>query len=475
MRELSAAHQAVLFGLGFLVIAVATAAYAQKAPTERHQLVNALRPVGYWPADEGEGEILHDRSGNGNHGRAFHTPWVNGLLDFTSGFQWAEIPGHEKYQGRAFTIGGWLFSRRASYRRNGMLFMGMANPIRLWISPAIILRIREASEIEVVSHGTEDAIGSKAEKDTISANQWQHVLYAYEAGVGKLYLNGQLARSKDNVPFEIGKYPLLIGSCADWWMLHPPGSNSLDGSVRELTLFDRALSPAEVTRLCDATRPERQPRVLAADAIVIDGRETPLGTLSAASAEDRSLALEQLEKRKPEAIRPMSDALLPVLVRSLQEWQTRRVAASLLFKLDREEARAALGEALPRLTQTLQNEGASREERAACALALAEMKGMAKDALPALAAVLGRLLEKEGARLPRVEDIVRNALIRALLDGDPENKQARHVLGLALAKPILDTIDLSRPYLEKVRPLVEEGRYMDALDAYRALPPNKHG
>ena len=448
---------------------------ARTKPADRHQAVVAMQPVGYWPADEGAGEILHDRSGKENHGKIFHTPWEGGLLNFTSGFQWAEIPHHEKYQSKAFTLGGWLFSRRESYRRNGMLFMSAANPIRLWINPSIILRIRQGSEIEVVSNGQADAIGSKADKDTIAVNEWQHVIYTYEAGTGRLYLNGQLVQSRDNVPFEGRKHPLLIGSDADWWMLHPPGSNSLDGSVRDLVLFDRAVKPAEVARLAKATRPEAQPRVLEPDAIVVDGREIPIDKLPDVPVDDRRRALAQLGKRDVQAVRAMSDALLPFLAVALDEWQTRRVAASLLMKLGNDKARAALREALLRLTQTLQAEDAPREERAACALALAEMKGQAKDAVPALVAALEGTLEREGIRLPHVEDVLRNALVRALLDIDPKDGRAHAVLGLALAKPLLESLDLSKPYLAKVRPLVEDGRYLEALDICRTLSPRKHG
>ncbi|GAH86737.1 unnamed protein product, partial [marine sediment metagenome] len=163
--------------------------------SDRHEAVLAMQPVGYWPADEGKGEILQDRSGNDNHGKIFQTPWADGLLDFTSRFEWAEIPSHATYQSEAFTIGGWLFSRRGSYKRKGMLFMGIANPIGMWKNPGTMLRIREGSEVEVVSDGQADAIGSMADKDTVAINQWQHVLYTYAAGTGKLYVNGQLVQS----------------------------------------------------------------------------------------------------------------------------------------------------------------------------------------------------------------------------------------------------------------------------------------
>ena len=81
-----------------------------------------------------------------------------------------------------------------------------------------------------------------------------------------------------------------------------------------------------------------------------------------------------------------------------------------------------------------------------------------------------RIVEREGARLPRIEDLLRNAVTRALLDIDPENERVRSLLGETLAKPILDSLDLSRAYLDEVRPLVEAGQYMEALDIYRALP-----
>ncbi len=451
------------------------AAEAQPRPIARHQPVLALQPIGYWPADEGAGMTLHDRSGKGNHGKVYHVPWEHGLLNYTSGFQWAEIPGHEAYRSEAFTIGGWLFSRRGAYRRNGMLFMGMANPIRLWISPSVILRIRQENEIEVLSNGKADAIGSKAGKCTIAINAWQHVIYTCEGGTGKLYLNGELVKTAGNVSFEGRKQPLLVGSCADWWMLHPPGSNSLNGSVRDLVLFDRALKPEEVARLAAATRPNTRPRVREAGAIVIDNREVRLDDLLMVPVRDQRRALAQLGKRDTQELRAVSGVLLPILARSLEQRQTRRAAARLLMKLGNGGARVLLRETMPRLLQMLQADTTPREERAACALALAEMKAEARDAVPTLIAALEGVLDPEGVRLPRVEDVLRNALIRALLDIDPRDARARAVVGRALAKPLLDSMDLAKPYLADVQTLVGQGRYPDALDRCRALAPSKHG
>ena len=91
---------------------------------DHHRVVIALQPVGYWPADEGEGDVLHDRSGNGNDGWLINTPWRDGLLDFTNDFfQWAQISHRPSYMSKAFTIGGWVFSRRV-HKTSRILVIG---------------------------------------------------------------------------------------------------------------------------------------------------------------------------------------------------------------------------------------------------------------------------------------------------------------------------------------------------------------
>ena len=70
------------FLIGLLILSLGSLAVA----AERRQLVLELRPAGYWPADEGAGEVLHDRSGNDNHGSLRNLEWRDGLLDFASDY-----------------------------------------------------------------------------------------------------------------------------------------------------------------------------------------------------------------------------------------------------------------------------------------------------------------------------------------------------------------------------------------------------
>ena len=385
----------------------------------RYAVVLALRPVGYWPADEGAGDVLRDRSGSGNDGLLINTPWRDGLLEFTNDFfQWAQIPHHQSYRSRSFTIGCWVFSRRV-YKTSRALLIGQPwvprNSGLRWTGwygtqegDGVILRYGAASEdperalIEVVSSSTPDALGSAADGVDMATDEWQHLLYAYDgAGTGSLYLNGQLAQTTSEVPFKPAETPLVIGGDLELWGVWPIDGRSLDGSVRDIVVFDRALTPEEVDGLYEATTPPAPPSGSADDSRAVGG-----------------------------------------------------------------EATAPQG--LPALVRTLRAKDTSRHARAEAALALAAMGPDAASAVPTLVEALETILDREGAGLPRIEDIARNAVMRALLDIDLQDERARDVLGRALAKPIFDSLDMTKGYLADARALVEAGRPMDALDVHRA-------
>jgi hypothetical protein len=405
------------------------------------QVVLDLKPDGYWPADEGSGNVLNDCSGNGNQARLVHVPWENGLLDFTSAYQWAEIP--PVVQGSSFTIGGWLFTRRADYvtgggQAGGMYFFGntsgpkaasVADPLGAGLT---LGTAGGGLKIAVRSGGKDNVLGSDGREAAIIPGTWQHVIYTYDSGTGRLYIDGLPVAEKGGLAYspESKKRPFYVGADTTWWMVHPPPARSLDGSVKELVVFNRALTAEEVARLCAVTRPQTAPQVYPEDSVRLDAQTIPLHELPSCSVEERLRVLELLEKRKPAEIFRTSYVLFPMLGKALKDWPTRRVAASLLVKLDSDQSKAVLQSALPELIGTVRNEQASPAERAASALALGEMNGSAKEAAPVLAKVLEGVLAREGVRVPRVEDLLRNALIRALLNIDP----ASEVLGQALPK-----------------------------------------
>jgi hypothetical protein len=445
-----------------------------------------LRPLGYWPLDEGEGSIIHDRSGNQNDGKLINMEWENGLLDYIGAYQWAEIPGSPAYASPSFSIGAWFLNRRTEYKGNGPILFGMTESLS-WLdrNAAFYLRLQDKGQVVAFSGGKHDAMGPGAENIAMSAGEWQFVFYTREAdGSAKLYLDGQLVQSAQDVPLDTAKMkaPILIGPDSTMWGINSAGS--LNGSVRDIMLFDRALIATDVAHLYGQTRPKLAPRIRGFDATTlnVDGQPVDLNRLAEYALDLRLAALRRL--LSPPGVHPVAaqrelraqaELFRPILIEALHDWPTAHLAAQGLHTMGDDASKAAMREAVPGLVETLQDSESSSAQRLAASATLGEMHGLARTAVPALVGTLEALLAREGVHLPRVEDHFRNSLLRALLNIDRNNQEVRRLLDTALAKPFLAVLDLEPPYLAEVKSLVEAGRYMDALDACRKLKLSEHG
>ena len=398
----------------------------ERVPTH-HEAVLALGPIGYWPADEGQGKVLHDRSGNGNHGTIYSVPWKDGLLVFENDvYQWIQVPCRESYRSRSFSMGGWVFSalhkrKRASEAQErefqfGALIIGQ--PFRLqdggklkWAAiwgtslqhtGGAMLRFGlpgkgGLSLLEVVSGQEADVLGTVQAGIGLQSGHWQHVMYTYaQSGEAKLYIDGELAHSAGDVPYTPSETPFVFGG-GRWGTFNLGGTLSMAGSLRDMVIFDRTLSQAEIRTLTAMMKPSRVP-----------------GEITVASGE-----------------------------------------------------KSDLPDGPDQLIKIVEDESLDRDRRAQAVLELAKMGGKASGAVPALAGELERIDREQGAHLPRVEEFFRNALIKALLDIDPDSARTDALLAEALAKPYLATLDLSRSYLKDVVPLIRSGKETQALRKVR--------
>ena len=409
---------------------------------ERFSAILSLDPVGYWPVDDGKGEIVRDISTNKNHGKLRHIPWKGSLADFTSAYQWIEIPGISEYTSNTLSVGGWVFVRGEIFGGNwhpkwgphkgGFLLIGNKG----WhATSGIQVCIRAQGLVEVLSQGTEDALESREAKISIDSQQWQHVVYTYDGDKGSLYINGKLAHSKSGVRYKGVKAPLQIGNDAYWWH-QADRSGALDGSVGDMFFFDRELSAEDVRKIFDNTRPAVNPEMPEPAKKDLDVAAISWNDLPSMPPEELSTALETIGKLSSEQINTLS---------------------------------------LPAILLGSFNDSGSPEGKVFSALALARLKNNAKDAVPALSKAIEDILVKEGVRIPRVNDTLRNAIIRALLDIAPSDENVRELLGRAYAKPFLDAVDTSQAQWGKVRELINDERYMDALDAFRESRPDSYG
>ena len=284
-----------------LAIAVLTAAVTPllHADDARYGGVKALKPVGFWPADEGEGTRLRNLGSIDRDGLLFNTGWANGALDFNAAFQFVEIPRNPAMLNPSFSVGTWVFVRRpragVQHADRGTLLLGnwgrhwqkMPGPISLQLTG------EEKRTVEVVSNRVRDAVGSKAAGIRIEPETWQHVLYTYHEGEGTLFVNGKPVCSKRGIPYTPQEGEYIAGADSNWWALYPPRREALDGAMAGIAIFDRAIRAEEVATLI-AARPLTHPHVLADDELRLHGRFIQLVELGVLSQNDQRLAIRHL-------------------------------------------------------------------------------------------------------------------------------------------------------------------------------------
>jgi hypothetical protein len=473
-------------------------------PGERYQRVLDLQPVGYWPADNAEADVVRDLSSTGNHGVIHHVPWdeQQKLLNFTGAYQWLEIPKHPAYQTPAFSMGGWVFMRSEVIgsgwvNRQGLLLIGNRRPPWRWQPDSgVQLAIRRQEVIDVMSDGKEDVLATRMWVDrrngqfirrsegepNLPIGKWQHLLYSFEPdsslskgnnfiGTGSLYLNGVLIATKTDISYQPADLNLQIGNDAWWWMQTNEKSGSLDGSVRDMVWFDRVLSESEANQLHAATIPAVAPDVYDDSVVILDGRPITVEDLTSLPQTTRRTALALFNRKDQATLLPLADALLPALTAALDEPNCRLQSVNLLRKLDNDAANAVLQLALTKLLAVVQDQAKSQAERADAALGKT-----AGDTVPTLADILDKLVADAGVQPPRVEELLRNALTKTLLDIGQDHEQAQQVLGRTFAKPMLKALDLHNSQLVndtrfgELHSMIEAGQYMEAIRIYRQFP-----
>lgn len=479
-----------------------------------YQSVLKMNPVGYWPIDEGAGEIIYDRTENKNNGLAYHVPWdkETGLVDFTGAYQWLQIPKNKVYQTESFTLGGWVFLRRkligSDYTgTQGMMLIG--NEHSIWMNePGIQIDIRKDEVIDIVSGGLKDVLGTriledrfaKAKGDPISVGEWHHVIYTFKPqvynvtktlqknfidfeskgveGTGSLYLNGRLLKTEQDVFYAPTDIDIQIGSDALWWHQMKQESGSLHGAVRDMVWFDRTLTSSEVEYLHEVTKPTVKPCTFGKHTIIMDGFSVEIENISILSSDKKRLVLDALisDMRYNKMYQDIEIAtvLEPILIDALEAQATALPAAKLLTKLNTETANLALQKKVQSFLEIVEAKDKPEKVRAEAALALAAMEEQANEVTERLIIVLNERTIQSRERLPRVEDLLRNSLIRALLDIDPKNPKVNRELGASFIKPLFETVDISKPHFGKVKKLFDAAQYIDAYNIYRKLPLNKY-
>jgi len=191
--------------------------------------------VGHWDFDEGKGNVLHDRSGNENHGKIHGATWV------------------KRGQGYALSFDG--VDDYVDCGSSTSLDLTKSVTIEAWVKPAALPL---AEPMIVGKHFDSFAItmykdgncwfyissGGNNVKGRVEVNSWSHIAATFDGSIMTLYINAKKVASKKSKFDQIrrGKN-LLMGAFLGPGYYDPCYWRGVLDDVR---IYNRALSEEEV-------------------------------------------------------------------------------------------------------------------------------------------------------------------------------------------------------------------------------------
>lgn len=230
--------------------------------------------VGHWAFDETEGDIAHDSSGHGNHGRLVGDPlWsvgrIGGALRLDGVDDWVEIGGENRLCDLPlgdFTVTWWQCQEQEPHGW-GRAMVAKCQERRPreplaggWRIAAGPLHGRSHADVRLeIAFRPGQTGGGVAEYRTeecvVPREEWTHVAVVWRAAekAAKIWVNGRSAICKATGG-EVGPYAgdggtaLLLGAS--------PGesANRFRGMLDDVRIYSRALSTAESETLARAER-----------------------------------------------------------------------------------------------------------------------------------------------------------------------------------------------------------------------------
>jgi hypothetical protein len=248
--------------------------------------------IGWWPGDGSTRDLVGTNNGILQGGAIASAPGVVSSafnLDGTNGF--IQIPNAPELNPTNLTVECWVKfhlmdtpgnsttgAQYIVFKQNtrNSVFEGFNLSKHRYATDIIVWEVSSAAGVPIQVNGV-----TSIEKDL-----WYHCAGVRGSNFVQLYINGQLeVQAGVNFPQDYGNYPLYFGTSnqSSW-------DHKLGGSVDEVTLYNRALSPAEIAAIYAAgpagkckspiilTQPQGGLRYLG-DAITLTATAAGVGTL----------------------------------------------------------------------------------------------------------------------------------------------------------------------------------------------------
>ena len=210
--------------------------------------------VGYWDFEEGSGKTLHDKSGNGNHGKITGgAKWVKGVRGWALSFNGVDGMVQIKRSPSLnmsgdVTVMAWV--RALSDKGRDRIIFGDGASLAVNRNVSVIID----SGFPYLQRG--NGVDSEAITPDIRFDgTWTHLAVVYELPRWYFYWNGKLVRTGRMIfpmtPTHKGDY--FIGG---WW------AGKFKGEIDEVKVYNRALAEREIVSHHEGKPVAPQPELL---------------------------------------------------------------------------------------------------------------------------------------------------------------------------------------------------------------------
>lgn len=213
-------------------------------------------PIGnakaHWSLNDGNGTVVSDSSGNNFHGTTNNTSWVDGVdgtaLEFNGTNSNVTLPAAAFASiDQEITIAMWVLGSATQPRKDSIFYATNSTGARLlnihlpWSNSNVYWDAGDSSGYDRIN---------KVASSSEFKGQWNHWAFTKNStlGVMSIYLNGQLWHSEagNTAPLS-GITNVRLGS--------QTSGNVYDGMIDEVTLYNSALSPANIRELYSRPKP----------------------------------------------------------------------------------------------------------------------------------------------------------------------------------------------------------------------------
>ena len=203
---------------------------------------------------------IPDLSGNGNDGEAVNVQWVadaqrGGALVLAPSDSHIRVPNNESLNPPKFTLYAWIKTSHTDHHWirifdkglfHNSFSLSIAGDWTHWKPPT---KYRGYLAFETLK--TREAISHHSLAD----GQWHQIAASYDGQDKRLFVDGELQETTHNRPETLGNdLDLVIGGFTDPDPQHDDPHASFDGSLDDVMMFNRVLSPEEVLALYNSQK-----------------------------------------------------------------------------------------------------------------------------------------------------------------------------------------------------------------------------